>query len=190
MKTTRSTVKTGSIIPNPRNNRVHPPDQLDMLKASIHRFGQPRPVLARKANRMLIAGHGIHQVMGELGVPEIEVILWDVDQKTADEFMLADNRLAERSHFDRGRTRSLLDEAPPEAYPALGFTDEEVAALLADTPIGGIIGVEEVDAERLNDRFWISIRGPLAQQAQALRRLRQVMEELPDIDVELGTVTP
>ena len=184
--TIRSTVKTGSIIPNPRNNRVHPPDQLAMLKASIRRFGQPRPVLVRKQNRMLIAGHGIHQGMHELGLPEIEVIFWDVDQKTADEFLLADNRLAEQSHFDRERTRNLLEEAPAEAYPALGFTDEEVAALLNEA--GPSISVVEIDTDRVDDRFWINVRGPLPQQAQALKRLQQLMTELPDVEVELGTI--
>jgi hypothetical protein len=124
--------------------------------------------------------------MHELGLPEIEVIFWDVDQKTADEFLLADNRLAEHSHFDRERTRNLLEEAPAEAYPALGFTDEEVAALLNEA--GPSISVVEIDTDRVDDRFWINVRGPLPQQAQALRRLRQLMTELPDVEVELGTI--
>jgi ParB-like chromosome segregation protein Spo0J len=100
MKTTRQTVAIDSIIPNPRNNRMHPPEQLEMLKASIRRFGQPRPVLVRKTNRMLIAGHGIHQAMRETGATQIDVIWWDVEQNVADEFLLADNRLTELSHFD------------------------------------------------------------------------------------------
>jgi hypothetical protein len=124
--------------------------------------------------------------MRELGLPEIEVIFWDVDQKTADEFLLADNRLAEHSHFDRERTRNLLEETPAEAYPALGFTDEEVAALLNEA--GPSISVVEIDTDRVDDRFWINVRGPLPQQAQALRRLRQLMTELPDVEVELGTI--
>ena len=189
MKTSRATLKIETIIPNPRNNRVHPPDQLEMLKASIGRFGQPRPVLVRKQNRMLIAGHGIHRAMRDLGHPEIEVILWDTDQRTADEFLLADNRLAERSHFDRDRTRTLLEEVPQDAYEALGFSTEDVEALFAQNAIGGAITVAEIDTERVNDRFWISIQGPLAQQAHALKRLRELMDELPEVEVELGTVS-
>ena len=88
MKLTRALVKTDSIIANLRNNRIHPPEQIDMLKASIERFGQPRPVLARKANRILIAGHDIHQAMLALRRPEITALFWDVGQKTADEFIL------------------------------------------------------------------------------------------------------
>ena len=186
MRTTRSTVKIETVIPNPRNNRVHPPDQLDMLKASIRRFGQPRPVLVRKQNRMLVAGHGIHRAMVELGEPEIEVVFWDVDQKTADEFLVADNRLAEHSHFDRDRTRALLEDVPDDAFAALGFSTEDVEALFKDA--GDTVSIIEIETGAVDDRFWISVHGPLPQQAQALKRLQQLMAELPDVEVDLGTV--
>jgi ParB-like chromosome segregation protein Spo0J len=179
-------VKPESLIPNPRNNRVHPPEQLDMLKASIRRFGQPRPVFARKANRMLIAGHGIHQAIRELGLPEIEVIYWDVDQAEADEYLVADNRLAELSHFDRDRTRALLDEVPETDYAALGFSTDDIEALFKDN--GQALTVYEIDATTVQDEFWISVRGPLADQARALQRLKEVLAEFPAIDIELGTV--
>jgi ParB-like chromosome segregation protein Spo0J len=185
-KTTRSTVKTDSIIPNPRNNRIHPPDQLEMLKASIRRFGQPRPVLVRKHNKMLIAGHGIHRAMTELKQPEIEVVLWDIDQKTADEYLAADNRLAEHSHFDRERTRALLEDVPEDAYAALGFTAEDIEALFKET--SDAIMVREVESGDVSDRFWITVQGPLAQQAAALKRLQEVMAEFPDVEVDLGTI--
>jgi hypothetical protein len=41
-KTTRATVKVDSIIANPRNNRVHPPEDLGTLDTLIRRFGQSR----------------------------------------------------------------------------------------------------------------------------------------------------
>jgi ParB-like chromosome segregation protein Spo0J len=186
MKTTRATVKIGSIIPNPRNNRIHPPEQLAMLKASIRRFGQPRPVLVRKQNRMIVAGHGIHQAMRELGRTEIDIIAWEVDQKTADEFLLADNRLAERSHFDRDRTQALLEDIPPDALAAVGFTSAEIEMLFKDATAP--LAVEEIETAAVEDRFWITIQGPIAQQAFALRRLQELMKQLPDVEVELGNI--
>jgi len=72
--------------------RQHPRSQIDLLKQSIERFGQPKPILARTANHMIIAGHGVHQAMAELGRTDIEVLLWDVDQATAGQYLIADNR--------------------------------------------------------------------------------------------------
>jgi ParB-like chromosome segregation protein Spo0J len=187
MMTTRSSAKIDSLIPNPRNNRVHPPEQIEMLKASIERFGQPQAVLARKHNRMLIAGHAIHQAMLELGLPEIEVAFWDIDQPSADEFLLADNRLAELSHFDRDRTRALLESVPEDDFAALGFSTEDIEALFKEAA-SHAINVYEIDTTQINDEFWISVRGPLADQARALQRLKEIMAEFPGVDVELGTV--
>jgi ParB-like chromosome segregation protein Spo0J len=185
-KTTRATVKLASLLPNPRNNRVHEAEQIAMLKASIRRFGQPRPVLARRQNRMLITGHGIYQAMAELGLIEIDVIFWDVDQQTADEFLLADNRLAELSSADPERTRALLEGVPEDAYEALGFSALDIKALLDEG--GASLTVREVVTGDVSDQFWISVRGPLAKQAATLKRLQQLMSEFPEVEVELGTI--
>lgn len=48
--------------------------------------------------------------------------------------------------------------------------------------------VEDFDTSKVADRFWISVRGPLAEQAKALDALEGVMADLADVDVELGTV--
>jgi ParB-like chromosome segregation protein Spo0J len=88
--------------------RRHPRSQIDLLKQSIEPFGQPKPILARTANHMIIAGHGVHQAMAELGRTDIEVLLWDVDQSTADQYLIADNRFSELSNSDPARRRELL----------------------------------------------------------------------------------
>ena len=88
--------------------RQHPRSQIDLLKQSIERFGQPKPILARTANHMIIAGHGVHRAMAELGRTDIEVLLWDVDQATADQYLIADNRFSELSNSDPARRQELL----------------------------------------------------------------------------------
>jgi ParB-like chromosome segregation protein Spo0J len=104
----RATLPIIEIIPNPRNDRVHTRDQVDLLKVSIAKFEQVRPVLCRAANRMIIAGHAVHLAMTELGRTKIDCLLWDVDQPTADQFLVADNRFAELSESDEARRRDLL----------------------------------------------------------------------------------
>jgi len=42
---------------NPRNARIHGPEQIEQIRASLREFGWTMPVLVRE-NGMLIAGHG------------------------------------------------------------------------------------------------------------------------------------
>ena len=41
----------------------------------------------------------------------------------------------------------------------------------------------------LFEAFWISIRGPLAQQAHALKALQEAMKPYAGVSVELGTIS-
>jgi ParB-like chromosome segregation protein Spo0J len=183
----RTKLPITEVIPNPRNDRVHSRQQLDMLKLSIEKFGQPRPVLCRKANQMLIAGHGIHTAMVELGHAEIDCLLWDVDQPTADQYLVADNRFGELSHSHEGRRRELLASFDDNEFAALGFLPADLTKLFADD--NDAIDVREIDASPAEDRFWITIHGPLVHQAHALQRLQELMTGLEGVDVTLGTIT-
>jgi ParB-like chromosome segregation protein Spo0J len=182
----RQMLPIDDVIPNPRNDNVHPQSQIDLLEQSIRRFGQPQPILVRLENRMIIAGHGIHLAMRQAGESEVDTLLWDVDQKTADAFLVADNRFSELSRRDPDRTRELLDQLrEDEDFAALGFLPAEVEKLFEDE--GDPIEVREINTDPVNDVFYIMVRGPLAMQALALKRLQEVMVEIPDIEVDLGT---
>jgi ParB-like chromosome segregation protein Spo0J len=183
--TQRRTISIDSIVGNPRNDRVHEADQIELLVASIKRFGQPRPILVRQENMMIIAGHGVWQAMREAGLRDIDVLLWDVDQKTADGYLVADNRFGELSYSDQARRRALLEDVDPDDYDSIGFAPDEVEELLSG---GEDIAVEELDTDVVADTFWINCQGPLEQQAAVLRRMQQLMSEFPEVTVELGTV--
>lgn len=183
-KPRRQTLGIDAIIPNPRNDNVHPQSQIDLLVESIKRFGQPRPILARLANRMIIGGHGVWLAMRQAGELQIDVLLWDVDQRTADAFLVADNRFTELSHIDVERRRELLSAFTAEEALALGFQASDLEQLA-----GGAapLLVTEVDTDQVADTFWISVRGPLEHQALALQRLNELMGDLPGVEVQLGT---
>ncbi len=180
------TVDITSLQENPRNPRNHPTEQITKLIASVGRFGQNRRVLVRKANMMIIAGHGLWGAMSAAGYDQVAVTIWDVDQKTADEYMLADNEHAKGAKDNDARIRAIIEEADPENYLSIGFDDDEAQALL--TMPEETLVIEEIDTSQLADRFWISVRGPLQQQAAALDKIKEVMASLDDVEVELGTV--
>lgn len=180
-------VEVEHLVANPRNPNQHGPDQLAHLRAALTRFGQTKPVLFRKENQMIVAGHGITEAAQQLGWRHLEGLEWDVDQETADAFMVADNRLAELSDVDTADLAVLLKEITD--YESIGFSDEDAEKL-----IGGLdeaeaeIDIKEIDTSVVADDFWISVRGPLAQQAFALDRLQELMKELPGVEVSMGII--
>lgn len=178
-------VAVGALVANPRNPRVHSEEQLERLAASIKRFGQTRPILVRTANSMIVAGHGVWMAAKRAGLEHVEILEWDVDQSVADSFMLADNKHPQLGRDVQERVKDLLREFGAADPMSLGFGAAEVADLLRDA--SDMIEVAEIQTGAVRDRFWISVRGPLAQQAKALKRIRDVMAELPEVEVEQGT---
>ena len=122
------------ISPDPRNARVHSPDQIARLAVSIRQFGFVNPVIIRPDGRLL-AGHGRTYAALQVGlrtVPAIMVPHFSDDEARA--YILADNRLAELAEWNEDLLLSELEavrEVSPELSEAAGFTDDEIAALAA-----------------------------------------------------------
>jgi ParB/RepB/Spo0J family partition protein len=181
-----ATVPIAELVFNPANPRKHSAEQIERLKASLLRDGQTKPILVRRANHMVIAGHGIMTAAAALGWPSISVLLWDVDQPTADRVMLADNRLSDLSTTDDAMLIELLAKIDEADYLATGFSPAEVTKMLAEVEEN--ISVVEVETSKVEDVFWVTIEGPLTSQAQVLQKVREVMAAFPAVRVELGTV--
>jgi ParB-like chromosome segregation protein Spo0J len=173
------------VIANPRNPRKHPGEQMRRLRASLRDNGQPRPVLVRKANLMLIAGHAIWQAARSVGFTKIAAMTWDISQHQADRYMLGDNVLGSLSTPDQARVVELLAELDEAEYLGTGFSEDEARGLLAEATS---VAVAEIETTEVHDDFWISVRGPLPDQADVLQRLRALLAEYDRVSVELGTI--
>jgi hypothetical protein len=172
--------------PNPRNPNKHSEDQINRLMASLRRDGQTRPVLARKANSMLIAGHGVQTAARRLGWDQMAVILLDVDQAAADRIMLADDQLAALAELDHRRVADLLSEINEGDWLATGYSVEEANKILEASEIKDLT-VYEIETSTVTDDFWIGVRGPMSQQADVLQKVKMLLGEYPSVTVELGS---
>lgn len=177
-----------SLIDNPRNPNIHPDDQIERLMASLRARGQNRAILARRENRMLIAGHGVRIAARRLGWTDIRVAFWDVDQATADRAMLADNRLAELSVPDTDRVSELLREIPEMDWLSVGFNGNEAEKILEDLK-DHEVRVFEIDTSQVFDTFWMTVKGPLERQALVFQRMRTLLAEYPDVSITDGITT-
>lgn len=124
-----------SIIPDERNARVHSPDQISRLVASIKRFGFVNPVIIRPDGRLL-AGHGRTFAAIQAGLTAVPaLVVPHLDDDSARAYILADNRLAELAEWNEELLISELEairDIAPELSEAAGFTDDEIAALASE----------------------------------------------------------
>jgi delta 1-pyrroline-5-carboxylate dehydrogenase len=98
---------------------------------------------------------------------------------------LYDNRTAELAEWD---AEPLGQDAAAGLLTPF-FNPGELRALLkTGSPAADRVTVKEIDTATVHDKFWIAVEGPLPAQAEALRRLRAVMSEIPGLTVELGTI--
>lgn len=170
---------------DPKNARRHSEQQIAQIAASIERFGYVNKIAVRP-DGTIIGGHATLQALQRLGNEEVEVRVVDgAAQYRA--LGLALNRLPENSSWDDGILGDVLGELQDdgEDVGGLGFSEKEIASL-----IGGddAIEVKEIETGDVADEFWISIRGPLASQAQALKALEVAMKPFDGVSVDLGTI--
>jgi ParB-like chromosome segregation protein Spo0J len=115
---------------NPRVNDAAVP----AVVASIKRFGWGNPILARRADRVVIAGHTRLKAAQSLGMDKVLVRWMDLDPAQAVALALADNRVGEIAGWDDAGLREVLADLEAQAVDlsGLGWSDEEMTALLGD----------------------------------------------------------
>ena len=86
--------------PDPRNPRKHGRAQIQAIAKSIDAFGFNAPVLVDRRSQ-IVAGHGRVEAAKLLGLTTVPVIrLEHLTERQAQAYMLADNKLTDRSSWD------------------------------------------------------------------------------------------
>jgi len=126
-------VAIDSLIPHPKNPRNND-DAVKEIKQSIKRFGFTSPIIARKADRMIIAGHTRYKAAKELNLDTVPVVFVDLNPTDAELLMIADNKLGEKATWNTDLLSDLLQDLHDqgEQLDVLGFDGAELADLLYD----------------------------------------------------------
>jgi ParB-like chromosome segregation protein Spo0J len=169
-----------------RNPRAHSDRQIEQLAASISQFGWTVPVLVDDTG-MILAGAGRVLAARQLGLQDVPVIVargWSEEQKKG--YLIADNRLSELSRWDDDLLALELNDLAVTGFDLdlLGISEADMKRLAGER---GELAVREIAVGNVRDNFWISIRGPLKHQADALLKLETAMKGFDDVTVELGT---
>jgi DNA modification methylase len=124
------------LIPFARNPRTHTEEQVAQIAASMVEFGWTSPILV-DPNHVVIAGHARLAAARKLGLTEVPVIVLDhLSEAQQRALVIADNKLALNAGWDEELLRGLLTELRGDDFnlETLGFSDEELNALLAEVP--------------------------------------------------------
>lgn len=140
-----------ALVPYAQNPRMHSPEQVDQIAASLREFGQTQLVVVDRAGE-IIAGHGRVLAAQKLGWESVLVgvaVGWSEQQKRA--YRIADNKIALNAAWDSGLLRAELVELKVDGYALdlTGFDAESLATLLASPEAPGEFGAygEDIPTE-------------------------------------------
>jgi DNA modification methylase len=137
MEITRRSVK--DLLPYARNARTHSDMQVNQIAASMREWGWTNPVLIDEAN-MIIAGHGRVLAANKLGLHDDIpcIVLTELTDVQKQALIIADNKLAMNAGWNDEMLLMELGEIHDAGFnlDTVGFSDAEMAALLAGVKLG------------------------------------------------------
>lgn len=111
---------------NPRRGSI------DIIKQSLQRFGQVRPIVVQHEEGMILAGNHTFMAAGELGWDKIAVVYVDLPEDEATAYMLMDNRSGDLATWDDvGLAEVLADLQSKDMLEATGFSIDDLEDLQA-----------------------------------------------------------
>lgn len=125
----RLRVPIKSLRLDPRNARGHSDRNIDAVAASLDRFGQQTPIKYRDGG-VVVKGNATLLAAQRLGWSQIAASEYDGSDGTGAQYALADNRTAELAHWDLTTLAEHFGDMDPETIAALGWTDDEIAAVI------------------------------------------------------------
>lgn len=137
-------VDRASLKPWARNPRKND-EAAKKVAESIKRFGFAAPIVARKADGEVIAGHTRLKAAEILGLPKVPVRFVDLDPAEAHLLALADNKLGEVADWDDAAVAAILSEYSLDDAELAGWDSKELDKLASELGADGESVEPELD---------------------------------------------
>ena len=125
-----------SVKPAKGNTRIHPPEQVDQIRASIKAFGWTKPIVVDE-RREILAGHGALQAAQQDGLTEVPIIArHGLSQAQKRAYRTADNKIGDNSTWDMKLLGTELASLKDMGFDMTltGFGPSEIEAILRPPP--------------------------------------------------------
>lgn len=136
-------VDVSALVPWAANPRLNDGEPVSRVAESIKRFGFGAPIVARRENREIIAGHTRWKAAQALGMTQVPVRFLDIDEREAHLLALADNRLTELTEWD-ANLANVLGEFSLEEVALAGWNDSDLDKMAAELLRGEEVTEDEV----------------------------------------------
>lgn len=136
-------VPIGSLTPWDANPRLNDGKPVEQVAASIRRFGFASPIIARKADGKVIAGHTRLKAALALGLTEVPVRFLDIDPADAHLLALADNRSGEFADWDVGKLQTVMSDFSFDDIEMAGWDSADLDKMAAEIAGGEPSDIEE-----------------------------------------------
>jgi len=125
-----SLVDVTSIRCHERNPRGHDDPQILDIAKSLKHFGQQKAIVLAPNGVDVIAGNGTYTAACSLGWKKINAHVSSLTREQALAYMIADNRTAEKSHWQSDPLSTLLEELRDEDNELFDATGFDLDALM------------------------------------------------------------
>lgn len=132
--------KTSSLIPYEGNARIHPPEQIEQIRASIREFGFRNPILLKDDGKTIGAGHGRWEAAKAEGMATVPTItlngLTDAQWRA---YVIADNQIGLNAEWDWAKLNIEVASLKVDEFDIslLGFDSFDLKNIyMADVPGG------------------------------------------------------
>jgi DNA modification methylase len=124
-------VPIADLAHDPRPHRIHPPDEIEDLKASLTRFGQDQPLVVQREGMIVRVGNGRLKAARALGWTHVAAVVLDRAHAEMVARGIIDNRVADKARNDMDVLAELIGELQQQdASLPVGFTAEEIEVLV------------------------------------------------------------
>jgi ParB family chromosome partitioning protein len=125
-------IEIAKLISDPANVRKHGERNIQTIVASLHRFGQQKPIVIDKHN-VVRAGNGTLEAARSMGWTHLNCVRTSLEGGDAVAYSIADNRTAELAEWDDDLLAAQLNGLLTEdkaLFEAAGFDEDELTKLL------------------------------------------------------------
>lgn len=138
------------LVPYENNAKIHTQEKIDKLAKVIADQGwQGNPIIIRKADSVIISGHGRRLAALKLGLEAVPVYQADVTEEQANAIRLSDNRVAFGDYDEEMLKEELMKLAEFDIdMTDLGFDPGEIDIDIDMSEIDAMLaGIDDVDEE-------------------------------------------
>lgn len=107
---------------------------LPLIRESIEENGFYQPIIVQQSTGYVIAGNHRLICAREMRMPEVPVVVVDVDEDRARRMVLADNRTGDKGTYNTDELVDLLGLFDIDDLAGTGYTSDDVRAIL-DPPL-------------------------------------------------------